>query len=235
MNDKNKNSILLGNEEKSKKKLKVLELFAGTECISNAFREKGHECYTIDWDEQFPSSWHVDVGTITVDDILERFGRPDVIFLGTDCTSFSVAGIGHHRRKNKETGNLDPISEYAKKCDEVNVHCKELIKQLKPTIQIWENPRGGFRKMWYVQDLKRTTTTYCQYGYRYMKPTDFFSNIELPLKPACKNGAPCHESAPRGSRNGLQGIKGAVERSKYPEELCRHIVTICENYFKNNK
>lgn len=167
-----------------KKKLKVLELFSGTECLSNAFRKRGHECYTVDWDEQFPSNWHVDIGTITKEDILERFGYPDVIFVGTDCTSFSVAGISHHRRKNAETGNLDPISDYAKKCDDVNV--KELIKKLNPSIQIWENPRGGLRKMWYMQDLIRTTTTYCQYGFRYMKPTDFLATSSYPLNSLVK-------------------------------------------------
>lgn len=42
--------------------MKILELFAGTECVSNAFRAKGHECFTIDWDEKFPSSMHCDIG-----------------------------------------------------------------------------------------------------------------------------------------------------------------------------
>lgn len=214
--------------------MKILELYSGTECMSNAFRKNGHECFTVDWDEQFPSSLHIDIQQLTASEILEKFGRPDIIFVGTDCTSFSVAGISHHRRKNKETGNLDPISDYAKKCDDTNIHVKELIKELNPKIQIWENPRGGLRSMWYMQDLKRTTTSYCQYGFRYMKPTDFFSNIDLPLKPPCKNGSPCHEAAPRGSRHGLQGVKGTVDRSKYPEELCRHIVSICEEYININ-
>lgn len=167
--------------------------------------------------------------------ILEKFGRPDILFCGYDCTSFSVAGISHHRRKNTETGNLDPISDYAKKCDRTNKHCIELMKELNPKIVIIENPRGGLRKMDYMQQFKRTTTTYCQYGFPYMKPTDFFSNIELPLKPPCKNGDPCHERAPRGSRHGLQGVKGAKDRSKYPEELCKHIVHICEQYIKEKK
>lgn len=165
--------------------------------------------------------------------ILENFGIPDIIFCGCDCTSFSVAGISHHRRKNTETGNLDPISDYAKKCDRTNKHCIELMKELNPKIMIIENPRGGLRKMDYMQQFKRTTTTYCQYGFPYMKPTDFFSNIELPLKPPCKNGDPCHERAPRGSRHGLQGVKGARDRSKYPEELCKHIVQICEDYIES--
>lgn len=95
-------------------KLKILELFSGTECLSNTFRNRGHECFTIDWDEKFPSNIHMDIGEITAEMILEQFGKPDIIWVGTDCTSFSCAGISHHRRKNKETGNLDPISDYAK-------------------------------------------------------------------------------------------------------------------------
>ena len=214
--------------------LKVLELFSGTECISNAFRRKGHQCYTVDWDEQFPSNLHRDINDLTTKDILDAFGKPDIVFLGTDCTCYSVAAIGRHRKKDSETGNLIPVTEKAKKADELNIHCKELIKELGAEVQIWENPRGGLRKMWFMQDLIRQTTTFCQYGFTYMKPTDFFSNIDLHLKPPCKNGDPCHERAPRGTRKGLQKIKGTVARSVYPTELCDHIVSVCENYFFNN-
>ena len=84
--------------------------------------------------------------------------------------------------------------------------------------------------MWYMQDLNLQTTTYCQYGFPYMKPTDFFSNVDLHLKPPCKNGDPCHERAPRGSRTGLQGVKGAEARSMYPSKLCKHMVDVCESY-----
>ena len=213
--------------------MKVLELFSGTECLSNAFREKGHECFTVDWDEKFPSSLHCDIGSLTAEEILDKFGRPDVIWVGTDCTTFSVAAISKHRKKNKETGNLDPISDYARKCDETNKHVWELIDALQPQIYIWENPRGGLRSMTYMQRAKRQTTTYCQYGFPYMKPTDFFSNVELNLKPPCKNGDPCHERAPRGSRHGLQGVKGADNRAIYPKELCESIVARCEEILNN--
>jgi site-specific DNA-cytosine methylase len=212
--------------------MKVLELFSGTECMSNAFRAKGHECFTVDYDEQFPSNLHIDINELTVEMILEKFGKPDIIFLGTDCRSYSVAAISHHRRKNPETGNLDPISDFAKMSDNLNLHCKELIKELNPKIQIWENPVGGLRKMVWMQDLIRNTTTYCQYGFPYRKATDFFSNIDLKLKEPCKNGMPCHEAAPRGSKSGLQKIKSKAERSMYPKELCDHIVQICEEYIQ---
>lgn len=218
--------------------MKILELFAGTECISNSFRARGHECYTVDWDEQFPSSWHTDISTITVEDILERFGVPDVVWCGTDCTSYSIAAISHHRKQNPETGNLDPVSDYAKFCDNMNWHVKELIadlQKLNPNLlYFWENPRGGMRKMDFVQDMPRYTISYCKYGDNRMKPTDIWTNHPDPkFKPVCHNGNPDHISAPRGSRTGTQGLKGAKERSMYPHLLCEHIVDICEEQAEN--
>lgn len=175
--------------------MKVLELFSGTECLSNAFRARGHECFTIDWDEKFPSSWHTDISQITKEDILERFGHPDICWVGTDFRSYSIAAISKHRRKNPETGNLDPISDYAKFCDKMNIHVKHLIKELNPALYFWENPRAGLRKMTFMQDIPRYTITYCQYMQnepwetRRMKPTDLFTNHPNPrFKPPCKNG-----------------------------------------------
>lgn len=211
------------------KKLKVLELFAGTRSIGKAFEEKGHEVFSVEWDRQHENiDWYEDISKITAQDIIERFGVPDVIWASPDCTSYSIAGISHHRRK-EENGNLTPISDYAKFCDTTNQHVLDLIKQLNPKYYFLENPRGGFRKMDFIQETPRFTVTYCQYGDTRMKPTDLFTNHPAPkFKPPCKNGMPCHVAAPRGSRTGTQGIKGTVDRSRIPEELCRHIVAISE-------
>ena len=212
--------------------MKVLELFSGFECMSNAFREKGHECFTIDWDERFPSSMHMDISKLELNDLPEEWRHPDVIFAGTDCTTYSVAAISKHRRKNPITKNLDPISDKAKFADDMNKHVRDLMAQMNPKIIIFENPMGAFRKMDFVQDLILNTTTYCQYGFTYRKQTDFPSNIDLHLKPPCKNGSPCHEKAPRGARTGLQAIKDPALKSIYPPELCRHIVEECEKYLE---
>lgn len=157
------------------------------------------------------------------------FGKPDVIWASPDCSTFSIATISRHRRKNLQTGNLDAISNYAKFCDEVDIHVLDLIKELKPKYYFIENPRGGMRKMSWMQGLPRYTITYCKYGDKRMKPTDIWTNHPNPdfIQP-CKNGDPCHESAPRGSKTGTQGLKGAVERSIIPVKLCEHIVDICE-------
>lgn len=215
--------------------MKVLELFSGMECISNAFRKRGHKCFTVDWDERFPSSLHCDISKLKLEDLPEEFRHPDVIFAGTDCTTYSVAAISKHRRKNTQTGNLDPISDKAKFADDMNKHVKELIKLAKPKIQIWENPMGAFRKMDFMQDLILNTTTYCQYGFTYRKQTDFLSNIDLHLKAPCKNGADCHEKAPRGARTGLQAIKDPALKAIYPPQLCEHIVDECEKYINKGE
>lgn len=211
--------------------MKVLELFAGTRSISKAFEARGHETFSIEWSEDFENiSLRADVSTVTADMILERFGRPDVIWASPDCTTFSIAAISHHRRKNPETGNLDPVSDYAKFCDEVDQHVLDLIRALKPSFWFIENPRGGMRKMVWMKGIPRYTVTYCQYGDKRMKPTDIWTNHPAPrFRPPCKNGDSCHERAPRGSRTGTQGLKGSKERSVIPAALCEHIVDICEN------
>lgn len=212
--------------------MKVLELFAGTRSIGKAFEARGHEVFSVEWDKSFEDiDLYVDIGQLQADTILEKFGRPDVVWMSFDCTSYSIAAISHHRKQNPTTGNLDPVSDYAKFCDNVNQHCIDLIHQLKPKFYFIENPRGGLRKMTWMQDLPRYTTTYCKYGDSRMKPTDIWTNHPDPqFAPPCRNGDPCHERAPRGSRTGTQGLKNAMERSRIPNKLCEHIVDICEAY-----
>lgn len=209
--------------------MKVLELFAGTRSIGKAFEEKGHEVFSVEWDRSFENiDLYKDIYELSAKEILDKFGKPDVIWASPDCSSYSIAAISHHR-KREENGNLAPVSEYAKFCDRVNQHTLNLIMTLSPKYWFIENPRGGMRKMDFMHGLPRYTVTYCQYGDTRMKPTDIWTNHPDPkFKPMCKNGDQCHEKAPRGSRTGTQGLNGSKERSVIPVELCRHIVKICE-------
>ena len=210
--------------------MKVLELFAGTRSIGKAFEERGHEVYSIEWDKDFENiNWYEDINNVTAEEIIKRFGKPDIIWASPDCTSYSVAAIHYHRRLNKSTGSLDPVSDYAKFCDKTNKHVLDLIRELKPKYYFIENPRGGLRKMDFMKYIPRYTVTYCQYGDSRMKPTDIWTNHPNPkFKPMCHNGDSCHEQAPRGSRTGTQGLKNSKERSRIPTELCRHIALISE-------
>ena len=209
--------------------MKILELFCGTKSVGKAFEAAGHEVYTVDWDARFEPSLVADIGNLTAQDIINLCGGiPDVIWASPDCTTYSVSAISTHRRKEAD-GHLSPQTEYAKRCDEINKHVIELIKELNPRYFFIENPVGGLRKMDFMQEIPRYTVTYCQYGDRRQKPTDIWTNHPNPeFKPPCKRGASCHESAPRGSKSGTQALANKIEKARIPEQLCKHIVEICE-------
>lgn len=208
--------------------MKVLDLFAGTRSIASAFEKRGHEVFTIEWDKQHENiDWYADMFDVTADEILKRFGKPDVIWASPPCEKFSVAAIGRHWHK----GTNDPKTPETKEALRLLEHTVKLIKELDPKYYFIENPRGKMRKMDVMQDLTRHTVTYCQYGDTRMKPTDLWTNHPNPdFIPPCKNGMPCHVSAPRGSQTGTQGIKGSIDRSRIPEMLCEYIVDITSTY-----
>ena len=210
--------------------MRVLELFAGTRSVGREFERRGHRVFSVEWDRRFPDiDLYADVGKLTASEILERFGRPDVIWASPDCSSYSVCALGRHR------DGVRPKTEYAKFCDSVNEHLVDLILELKPKYWFVENPRAMMRKMPFIGRLldegggARHTVTYCQYGERRMKPTDIFTNHPSPeFRPPCNFGDPCHDATPRGSRAGTQGLANSRERARIPELLCRHIAGICE-------
>ena len=210
--------------------MRVLELFAGTRSISKAFEKREHNCFTIELNKQHDNiSLYEDILNISSRDILEKFGKPDVIWASPPCTTYSIAAISHHRKKD-EDGNLSPKSDFAKVSDKLLTHTIKLIQELNPKYWYIENPRGGLRKMNFMKELPRYTITYCQYGDIRMKPTDIWTNhFDPKFNPTCKNGDTCHVAAPRGSKTGTQGLKNAKERGVIPKELCKHIVKISEN------
>lgn len=204
--------------------MKCLDLFSGTRSIANAFEKAGWEVFTVELDKRHDNiDWYADIMNVTAQDIIERFGHPDVIWASPPCEKFSVASICHYWNK----GSREPKTEEARAALALLEHTISLIKELNPLYFYIENPRGMMRKMDCMQSLPRYTVTYCQYGDTRQKPTDIWTNHPNPkFKPPCKPGAPCHVAAPRGSQTGTQGLKGAVERSRIPEALCNHIVEI---------
>lgn len=107
---------------------KLLELFCGTKSISKAFDAAGWETYTVDWNKDFNPTLCADIGSLTKEDLIELCGGvPDVVWMSPDCTTYSIAAIRYHRKKNTETDELNPVSEYATFCDEVNSHIIDVV------------------------------------------------------------------------------------------------------------
>ena len=215
--------------------MKVLELFAGSRSIGKVCDELGHNCFSVDNKPFDGINLVKDIEHLTEQDI--QF-VPDMVWVGTPCTTYSLAGISHHRHED-----TTPKTDFAFKCDSMNIHVLKLIRfwlDINPDM-IWyiENPRAVLRKMWFMQGLNRTTVTYCSYGDTRMKPTDIWSNNIWDMfnldgwkpRPMCFNGNDkCqHEPAPRGSKTGTQGLKDNYERSKMPYELCKEIVESTAN------
>ena len=197
--------------------MKVLELFAGSCSFSNVAKEFGYEVITTDI-KQNPNNSIDYVVDIFNFDYLDLPGI-DIVWASPPCTYFSVASIGKHWNKDHT-----PKSKQALYGIEIVKKTIEIIDYLGPKYWIIENPRGKLRKLNIMEDLPRTTVTYCQYGDIRMKPTDLWHNLNWKSKDMCKNGMSCHESAPRGSSTGTQGLKGNYERSKIPQELCKEIL-----------
>lgn len=209
--------------------MRVLELFSGTGILSEVANRLGHQTFTVDLDE--PADLRRDILTLTAGEVLEitGWGAVDVIWASPPCTGFSVASIG--KSWHKEGNIYTPKSNTARLGLQLLDKTFELIQALKPEVWYVENPRGMMRKMDAVQGYPRATVTYCQYGEFRQKPTDiWYHNPKWLPRPACKRGAPCHESAPRGARTGTQGIKGARDRGKLPDELCVEVIEAAEKW-----
>lgn len=203
--------------------MKILELFAGSRSISNMAEELGFEVFSTDIEPFDKIDYVVDILEF---DYSKIPFQPDVIWASPPCTAFSVASLGHHWTGGK--GAYIPKTEGAKLGIKLAQKTLEVINHYNPKYYFIENPRGLLRKMPFMQKLKRHTVTYCQYGDERMKPTDIWTNSDIWVpRPMCKNGDPCHIAAPRGSRTGTQGRKGAYERSKIPSELCSEILKSC--------
>ena len=206
--------------------MKVLELFAGSRSIGKAAELLGYEVYSSDLNDFEGIDYPIDI--LDFDTTKVPF-KPDIIWASPPCTYFSVASIGKHWNKDHT-----PKTEQAVFGVKVVNKTIQIIKELNTKYWYIENPRGKLRKLDFMQPLPRTTVWYCTYGDKRAKPTDIWTNNLRSVfnpngwqpRPECFNGNKnCHhESAPRGSRTGTQGLKGNYERSKIPNELCLEIL-----------
>lgn len=201
--------------------MKILELYAGSRSIGKAAKQLNFDVFSSDINNFESIDYVVDILHFEESEVPFV---PDVIWASPPCTSYSIAAISHHRKDGVAT------SDFAKKSDKMIERTHQIIEyftKLNPDLIYYiENPRGMLRKMPFMQNHEvRHTVTYCQYGDTRMKPTDIWTNNTHwePL-PMCKNGAPCHVSAPRGSSTGTQGLKGNYNRSKIPNELCLEVL-----------
>jgi hypothetical protein len=211
-------------EGRSDQKLKLLELFAGSCSVGKVAKSLDMDVFSVDVKPFDGVDLVADIEFLQPSDIPFQ---PDIIWASIPCTTYSMAGISHHR----ESGV--PISDFAMKSDRLSVHTLDLIRYYN-CIYFIENPRGYLRKMPFMRGIPRTTVWYCRYGDFRAKPTDIWSNHLYSIfntdgwqsRPQCFNGnVNCHhEKAPRGTNSGTQGQSGNYKRSILPPDLCLEIL-----------
>jgi hypothetical protein len=208
--------------------MRVLELFAGSRSIGKVAEAMGIDVFSSDINPFEGINLAKDILDITRHDLPFV---PDIIWASPPCETHSIAACSHHRSYEYSIehrhGKPSPKSEAAKIGDAIAQKTLEIISWFPDAIYFIENPRGLLRKQPYmkIRNVIRHTVTYCQYGDTRMKPTDIWTNCEnWEPRPKCKNSDSCHAPAPRGSRTGTQGLKGAYDRSKIPPELCQEVL-----------
>ena len=214
--------------------MRTAELFCGTKSFSKVAEAGGASVWTLDLDPAFAPDVAADVREL--DPVL--LPRPlDVLWASPPCTAFSVASIGAQWTGGRRA--YVPKSEGAREGLDVLSRTIDIVASSGARLWFIENPRGVMRKVIDrefakagVWNYARRTITYCAYGDVRMKPTDVWTNcLSWVPRPACRNGDPCHEAAPRGARTGTQGIKGSRDRAVVPEVLCTEVLDACAAEF----
>lgn len=202
--------------------MKTVELFSGTKSFSKVAAERGHETFTVDFNEALNPDLVADLrNPFKYPMIFSKIQEADFVWMSPPCTTFSMSAGNTHW-----TANRMPKTQAA--CDGymmLNFAISVATFCNKAGIPyVIENPRA--RARWFVPEiLSRYTVWYCQYGDIRAKPTDIWTNITKWVPKTCKNGNPnCHhERAPRGSKTGTQGM-AQRERGVVPHKLIEDLL-----------
>jgi len=210
--------------------MKTLELFAGTKSFSKVAEKLGHETFTIDIDYKLKPDMVADLNVMLLSDILAIVEDMDIVWLSPPCTTFSMASGNTHWTADRKpkTENAKNGLEMLRLCEYIANYCIQGKK-----LFFIENPRA--RARWFLPVEWRKTAWYCQYGHKNAKPTDIWTNLKEWTPKTCHNGNPDHEAAPRGSKTGTQGLKGAKARGVIPPKLFEEIFGVINERLNESK
>jgi len=201
---------------------RVLDLFCGLGGFSQAFVESERWAVTtVDIEERFDPDIQADVFDLRPSDFDSEF---DVVLASPPCTAFSMAASRYEKVVDGEPQTNDAADAVA-----LVYHTLGLARGLSPGFWVLENPKGYLRQV--IGD-PTATVTYCQYGERYMKPTDLWGDHPPMSYRRCTTGSGCHETNTDGEHGGLGNCdvmgRDPAERAKVPYELSETIRDACE-------
>jgi len=229
--------------------LRVLDLYSGLGSDpkqaggwGKAFRERGHQVLTLDWEPKFRADLVLDIREFARDP--QKYLKPaafkagftsspdeewwpDVVLASPDCTTFSTLANGHWEVTGPRKAKVRrPVSEAAVAAIDLVRVTLELIAffEAKATADgrpFWwwmENPVGMLAQVAFMAAYPRATVHYCSYGFDIQKPTHLWGRHPLtwkPRGPLCAAGDPCHLPGDEG----VVAMANAAIRALVPYEL----------------
>jgi len=166
------------------KKYNLLELFKGTGSIGKV-AHKIFNVVSLDNDEEAKPDILTDVLKWDFKKFYNETGFiPDFIWASPPCNTYSPLA---YPLKERDPKTAEPYSKRAilgTKILHQTIKIINFFRKLNPDlIFVIENPKGMMRNDKLVKNLILNTTLYVLYGDKRRKHTDFFSNIDLELKP----------------------------------------------------
>lgn len=158
--------------------MKVLELFKGSGSITNYYKDnKEVEVISLDIVKKYNPTICSDI--MNFDYKQFDIGHFDIIWASPECKIFSILQNTWIGRKWKSREHL---TEEQKKHSKFINKTIEIIDYLKPKYYFIENPNSS--KIWDFIENKNYTkdfviADYCQFGYKYKKPTKILTNKKL--------------------------------------------------------
>lgn len=231
-------------------KIKVLDLFAGTQSVRKALKGlnidyKGIDIYSPEGENLILSLSQ----PFIIEKLKKLLGdwKPDFIWASPVCTPFSRATcikngtlsyeIINGELKIRKDFSYITHKAYVSKINDLHFQEKHKAKGyqglffMENTIKIIkhfnvpfaiENPANALSKYILGKYFIKNNTNYCMYGFSYKKPTSIYTDKELNLL-KCNHKTHTHRISGMPSKDGKLPISGNKERSRVPEKLIQEI------------
>ena len=196
----------------------ILELFSGTKSVGKVAKKRGYKVISIDIEKKFKPSIVTDI--LKLD--FKKLPTPNFIWASPPCNTFSNLVRCHKHPTRNIKPPYNALNDKGKMGDKILNKTLEIIKHFSSLNDklkfVIENPKGMMRFQKQMKGFFRNTTTYCKYGDKRKKATDFFSNFDIDLKPVCT------PSAPHGfEKHAFFGRLSLTDRYKIPSKLITEI------------